>query len=296
MTKLLPAFAYDESTSVIEDVPGATGALALPDGTTAQRPSTPANGMVRYNTVTQEFEVYESAQWVHMIGAQTHPTVVWLHDDFFGFFSGTALLSDNTWVVGTIGPGSGPTGATVLATHPNYGVKRWSTTTNSGDGYVLYPMTAGANMGNFSLHVPWELQWVFRIGLTTSFIRFRIGLTPTPAPGFPFVAVPTDGIFLRYDTSAGFADERWMFECRASSAFTDEDSTVTANASFHRIRIRSVTAGSVIFNLDNLGDVTINQHVPSAALMPAAHCVTDTNAARYADYDLCTFRLRGVSR
>jgi len=37
--------------------------LQLPSGTTANRPGSPVNGMVRYNTTTSKFEVYEGDGW-----------------------------------------------------------------------------------------------------------------------------------------------------------------------------------------------------------------------------------------
>ena len=40
-----------------------TGYLTLPDGTTAQRPSSPVNGMMRYNTDNASFEGYANGQW-----------------------------------------------------------------------------------------------------------------------------------------------------------------------------------------------------------------------------------------
>ena len=39
-----------------------TGAITVPDGTTAQRP-TPATGMIRYNTTESTFEGYDGAEW-----------------------------------------------------------------------------------------------------------------------------------------------------------------------------------------------------------------------------------------
>ena len=41
-----------------------TGALILPVGTTAQRPSTPVVGMFRFNSTTDRFEGYNGATWV----------------------------------------------------------------------------------------------------------------------------------------------------------------------------------------------------------------------------------------
>lgn len=40
-----------------------TGYLQLPTGTTAQRPSSPSDGYMRYNTTESEVEVYSSGQW-----------------------------------------------------------------------------------------------------------------------------------------------------------------------------------------------------------------------------------------
>jgi len=40
-----------------------TGAVQIPFGTTAQRPASPANGMMRFNTTNSEYEVYDSGSW-----------------------------------------------------------------------------------------------------------------------------------------------------------------------------------------------------------------------------------------
>ena len=40
-----------------------TGAITVPNGTTAQRPAVPINGMIRYNTDTARFEGYVNG-WV----------------------------------------------------------------------------------------------------------------------------------------------------------------------------------------------------------------------------------------
>lgn len=43
-----------------------TGALTLNSGTTAQRPATPADGMVRNNTTDDRIEFYENGTWVNL--------------------------------------------------------------------------------------------------------------------------------------------------------------------------------------------------------------------------------------
>lgn len=47
---------------------GGTGAIKLPDGNTAARP-TAGNGQFRYNTQTNKFEGYENGSWTNFIGS-----------------------------------------------------------------------------------------------------------------------------------------------------------------------------------------------------------------------------------
>ena len=39
----------------------------LPGGTTAQRPSSPAVGMIRFNTTTSKFEGYNGSDWINLV-------------------------------------------------------------------------------------------------------------------------------------------------------------------------------------------------------------------------------------
>jgi len=50
---------------------GTTTALELPDGTTGQRPGSPVNGMIRYNTTLNQFEGYKNAVWGAIGGGAT---------------------------------------------------------------------------------------------------------------------------------------------------------------------------------------------------------------------------------
>lgn len=51
---------YDVNDYVILD---STNTVLVPKGTTAQRPDTPVNGHVRYNTTLDELEVYQENAW-----------------------------------------------------------------------------------------------------------------------------------------------------------------------------------------------------------------------------------------
>ena len=52
-----------------------TGAVALPSGTTAQEPSSPIAGMIRYNTQTSYFEGYNGSIWGSIGGASAQGAV-----------------------------------------------------------------------------------------------------------------------------------------------------------------------------------------------------------------------------
>ena len=45
-----------------------TGAIAVAKGTTAQRPGSPQTGMLRFNTSSDELEVYKGAGWTDVSG------------------------------------------------------------------------------------------------------------------------------------------------------------------------------------------------------------------------------------
>jgi hypothetical protein len=55
--------AASTPTAVSDQANTSTGYFALPQGTTAQRPASPANGSMRYNSTTGFAEVYTSSGW-----------------------------------------------------------------------------------------------------------------------------------------------------------------------------------------------------------------------------------------
>ena len=55
------------ATSGIVDASTNTGGLIVPVGTTAQRPSSPVVGTIRYNTTTSHLEIYIASSWTTII-------------------------------------------------------------------------------------------------------------------------------------------------------------------------------------------------------------------------------------
>ena len=61
---------YDSTSQAVVD---GTQAIVVPLGTTAQRPASPTNGQLRYNTDNNEFEVYENGAWKNLRYNEPNP-------------------------------------------------------------------------------------------------------------------------------------------------------------------------------------------------------------------------------
>ncbi len=126
----------------------ATGALKLPEGSTEQRPSTGANGYIRYNTSNNSFEGYTSAGWGAIGGGGSSGNGYTGSEGPTGF-TGSA---GDVGFTGSVGPsGSDGTSVTILGTVasesalPGY---PGSYGGSVGDGYIvngdLYVWTGSA--------------------------------------------------------------------------------------------------------------------------------------------------------
>lgn len=81
-----------DGTAVLK-VTGANGALEIPAGTTAQRPSTPATGAFRYNTTLSYTEIYNGSAWENVnSGLQSSDIGVTVQ----GYDADTAKYDDTT--------------------------------------------------------------------------------------------------------------------------------------------------------------------------------------------------------
>ena len=59
------------TTAFVNPVFGGTGFMLIPKGTTAERPVSPVNGEIRYNTTTSQFEGYQGGAWGQLGGGAT---------------------------------------------------------------------------------------------------------------------------------------------------------------------------------------------------------------------------------
>ena len=96
-----------------------TGAFDIPTGTTAQRPSSPTSGMIRYNTDTQATEIYDGTAWGKV--SPLTPTLNSISETVYTTFAknlalaGLNFLSSNL-VVGFTPSGGSETTVTVTPT------------------------------------------------------------------------------------------------------------------------------------------------------------------------------------
>ncbi len=82
---------------------GTTTALELPDGTTGERPGTPVNGMIRYNTTLNQFEGYKASAWGAIGGGATGGS----SDDIF-YENGQTVTTNYTLSTGKNAMSAGP--------------------------------------------------------------------------------------------------------------------------------------------------------------------------------------------
>lgn len=88
-----------------------TGFALIPAGTTAERPVSPANGQIRYNTTTSQFEGYQGGAWGQLGGGATGAggDEVFVENGTTVTTSYTLTANKNAMAVGAITINSGVT-------------------------------------------------------------------------------------------------------------------------------------------------------------------------------------------
>jgi hypothetical protein len=106
-------------SSVSDQSNTSTGYFDLPSGTTAQRPASPATGMIRFNTSNIEYEVYNGSDWFALTTKATGYSIEYLviagggsGGGYFGggggaggLIAGSTIVSSTTALTVTIGAG-----------------------------------------------------------------------------------------------------------------------------------------------------------------------------------------------
>jgi len=141
--------SYDTATS-------STGYFALSKGTTAQRPASPASGMIRYNTNNTQYEVYDGSAWKALTTQNVGYSASYLvaaggagGGGFAGGGAGGLLANSAILSVGTtytVTVGGGGAGAGSGSSQGTNGVN----SSISGSGLTTVTSTGGGGGGAFS--------------------------------------------------------------------------------------------------------------------------------------------------
>lgn len=112
--------AQQLSARGVIDVGAATDAIVMPYGATSQRPASPVNGMIRYNSETGKFEGYQAGAWADILTGNVNTTFLALTDTpasyagsggmFVKVNSGATALEFTNQVVNSVSGAPAPTG------------------------------------------------------------------------------------------------------------------------------------------------------------------------------------------
>ena len=150
------------SPSVSLDIGSKTDAIKIPSGTTAERPASPASGMVRYNTTESKYEVYNGSSWsyINITGyPYTSSYLIVAAGGGGGFdraggagaggvLSGTSSLSPGTTYTITVGAGGTRGASGVPSTNGNNSVFNSLTAIGGGAGATSNPAASAISGGS----------------------------------------------------------------------------------------------------------------------------------------------------
>ena len=224
----------------------------------------------------------------------------YMREDFTVFYSGGGPVQGfqaPSWGVRTLGGGSNNV-AQQASLWPHLGVVREANAgAGKGTSIEFWGTNGETHLGNLVANALWDSAFIFRPNNTAD-IRLRLGFTTN-------VGIENPNWFgLRFDTHIGFVDTNFML-CRANGAGTEScyDTGVAADTNWHKLRIRSLVAGTVRLTIDAGTELTIcatgcdlNGTLPSGGYAPFFTQAADAAGTVSMDIDLFAFKARGLSR
>lgn len=137
--------------------------------------------------------------------------------------------------------------------------------------------TTGTVVGAIGSYAGWDSIFRFRL-YTTSNVRMFVGYLK----GSMYDPWANAHIGLSFDTTAG--DTQFVFSTYNGTNGTRIASGVAVDTNWHKLRIRSTTSGTIVFNLDDGTDVSINTNVATTtAMAPAFYINTQEAVAKTID-------------
>jgi len=211
-------------------------------------------------------------------------TVLWFREDF-------PTVTTTNHQIGTYGWTSSCSSGTIsvvsrTGSSPFKKAYRMETGATSGNICQITLGSSGSSatvLGALGSYGSWDSTIYFRNNSVAStgmglFVGYIVGGSNVPGAG-----ASTARIGVEYDTSRGDTD--FMFVACNGSNCTRQSSGVSFDTSWHKLRIRSQTAGTILFSLDGGTEISINTNVPTSALAPMFGVRTAESAAKRVEAD-----------
>ena len=211
-------------------------------------------------------------------------TTLWFREDF-------PTVSTSSHQIGAYGWSSSCASGTIsvvsrTGASPFKKVYRLETGATSGNICHVALGSSGTSatvLGALGSYGSWDSIFHLRNNSAAStgmvlFVGYIAGGSNTPSGGSS-----TARIGIEYDTSRG--DTSFMFVSCNGSNCTRQSSGVSLDTAWHRLRVRSQTAGTILFALDGGTEVSINTNVPTNALAPMFGVRAEENAAKRVEVD-----------
>lgn len=160
----------------------------------------------------------------------------------------------------------------------------------SGHGIVLGKGGASfrAALGAVGSNAGWEVNFVVKVASTAS-IAIRAGLFKSGAQ--VNADPPTDGMWIEYDTAnTGNTDTDFTWVTRSASTPTYSIvNAVAADTNFHHFKIRSTTAGTILFSVDGGTETSIATNVSTATMTLGIQAISRTSATKAVVVDFVSY-------
>lgn len=294
---------YNVDTTVIQsktddyDITGALDASAATstkpfEDRTSDPTCSSTDGRVWYRTDTDAYKACANDAVVTLSGSGSgydpmDQTKVQLVEEFASGGTGSAYSGALGWFNGNQA-GGGAVSAQA-ASGDKIGILRITSGTSTNDETQIQ---LGTLIGRWDNIANWEMKFIFRIPSSAASMRVAMGFLENNAGG-----ATANRITIRYDAAS---DSVFKFETCTSSTCTTKSSTVSVTAdTWYRGRIRSTSAGTILFSVDGETEVShgSGENVPtSTALLPVFAVKTATGSAKILDMDWWAFQRTGLSR
>jgi hypothetical protein len=154
----------------------------------------------------------------------------------------------------------------------------------SGNGAAIYKSTQ-APLGRLDNNAPWEFDVILALNQTAT-CAIRAGVCQSPNG-----SNPGDGLWVEYDSSnTGNSDTDFTWATKQSGTTNYYTShAIAADTLFHHFRIRSISAGTVLFSVDGGAEAPVTTQLPILALQPFVQVFTRANTFISAIVDLVSY-------